>query len=73
MNYQVFVYGTLKQGYQNHHHILDSEFIGTGRTIEKYAMYQKNYPFVVKKEAVSFIYGEIYSVDDNKLALLDHI
>ena len=36
-------------------------------------MYQKHYPFVVKNEAVSFIYGEIFSVDDNKLALLDHI
>jgi gamma-glutamylaminecyclotransferase len=73
MNHQVFVYGTIKQGYQNHHVIIDSEFIASGRTIEKYAMYQKDYPFVVKKEAVSFIYGEVYSVDDTILALLDHL
>ncbi len=73
MNHQVFVYGTLKKSYQNHHHIKHSEFIGSGRTIEKYGMYQKDYPFVVKNEAVSFIYGEIYSVDDSTLALLDHL
>jgi len=73
MNHQVFVYGTLKKGYQNHHHIKDSEFIGSGRTTDKYAMYQKDYPFVVSDEAVSFIYGEIYSVDDTLLALLDHL
>ncbi len=73
MTHQVFVYGTLKKGHQNHHHIKNSEFIGNGRTIEKYAMYQKDYPFVVKTEAVSFIYGEIYSVDDSLLALLDHL
>jgi len=69
----VFVYGTLKKGYQNHHVIKDSIFMGTGRTLEKYAMYQKDYPYVVKEEAESFIYGEVYSVDDTKLALLDHL
>ena len=64
MNHHVFVYGTLKKGFQYHYLVENSTFIGIARTIEKYAMYQKDYPYVVKTEAVSFIYGELYFIED---------
>ena len=71
MSHHVFVYGTLKKGFQYHHLIENSTFNGTAKTKEKYAMYQNDYPCVVKNEAVSFIYGEVYSVEDSTLEKLD--
>ena len=71
MSHYVFVYGTLKKGFQYHHLIENSTFIGTAKTKKKYAMYQNDYPCVVKNEAVSFIYGEVYSVEDSTLKNLD--
>lgn len=73
MTHLVFVYGTLKKGFHNYHYLQDSEFVGSGRTTEKYALYVDHIPFVVKDEQVSFIYGEIYSVDDSLLAILDQL
>ncbi len=70
----VFVYGTLKQVFHNHHYLQQSTFIRSGKTTEKYALYiNGGLPFVVKDQPVSFIHGEIYSVDDEVLVVLDRL
>ena len=67
----LFVYGTLKRSFSNHHLLENSQFLGTGYTRTKYAMYTSGIPFVVKAEEVSHIYGELYQVDDTTLKQLD--
>ncbi len=73
MNHLAFVYGTLKKGFHNHHYITESEFIGSGFTAEKYAMYVDGIPYVVKDEPVARIQGEVYSVDNDILVILDQL
>jgi gamma-glutamylaminecyclotransferase len=73
LSHTLFVYGTLKRNFSNHHLLKDSKFLGTGRTKEKYAMYESGIPFVVKNEPVSSIYGELYQVDDATLQRLDRL
>lgn len=71
---RVFVYGTLKNGFYNHRYLAGSRFIGSARTTEKYAMYTEGgIPCVVEDEAVSNIYGELYSVDGTVLQNLDRL
>ncbi|MBV5329983.1 MAG: gamma-glutamylcyclotransferase [Chlorobium sp.] len=71
---KIFVYGTLKRGFSNHHFLMGSRFIGTGRTVEKYAMHTEGgIPFVVENEPVSYIYGELFSVDGAVLQSLDRL
>jgi gamma-glutamylaminecyclotransferase len=69
----VFVYGTLKRGFSNHHYLAGQAFVGNARTAPGYAMYDlAGYPGMVRQgddpEGVS---GEVWSVDDECLARLD--
>jgi len=71
---KIFVYGTLKRGFSNHHFLMGSRFIGSGRTVEKYAMHTEGgIPFVVESEQISHILGELYSVDGAVLQSLDRL
>jgi len=67
----VFVYGTLKRGFGNHHLLSESRFVGQAVTKEKYSLYEAGIPFVIENEPVSHISGEVYAVDEKTLARLD--
>ncbi len=67
----LFVYGTLKQGFDNHNLIDGSYFVGTGRTVQRFAMYKEIVPYVTKAEAISPIHGELYRVHSSVLEMLD--
>lgn len=71
--YTLFVYGTLKRNFHNHYLLKTSQYLGTGHTKNKYAMYATSIPFVVKSEQVSNIYGELYVVNDKTLKQLDRL
>lgn len=71
MNQLLFVYGTLKQGFPNHYLMQGAYFIGTGHTVQKFAMYKHVVPYVVKGEPVSCIHGEVYSIHHSILETLD--
>jgi len=73
MTHLVFVYGSLKRGFWNHHLLADADFIGTGRTFNKYAMHFNGVPLVNKNRQVSQIQGELYQVDYNILKKLDRL
>ena len=73
MTHKSFVYDTLKHGFHNHYILEQSDFVGTGWTAEKYAMYHNGIPYVVKDEPVSSIQGEVYSIDDETLGILDQL
>ena len=72
----VFIYGTLKRGYKNHDDNLKSEsYLGKYRTKECYPLVIANEwfaPVLLLEEGVGHqVLGELYCVDDKKLAELD--
>lgn len=71
MNHLIFVYGTLKQGFQNHHLLHGGYFLGTGHTVEQYAMFKHAVPYVIKGRPLTQIYGELFSIHQSILETLD--
>lgn len=70
----LFVYGTLRQQFGNHHYLSNAIFLGKATTELKYVMHaSSSIPFVSQSMAVSHIVGEVYEVDDNTLANLDRL
>ncbi len=69
----VFVYGTLKKGFSNHHYLANGNatFVGKGVTKKRFALYADIFPYVTPREAVCHIHGEVYLVDKKTLERLD--
>lgn len=68
----IFVYGSLKRGFSNHHRMECSEFICSTRTLEKFAMFDLDqFPGVIKEKKVSYIHGEVYDLNANTLEKID--
>ena len=70
--FYVFVYGTLRKGFGNHHLLKNSKFIGYATTKEKYSLYVDGIPYVVKIPTTQ-IKGEVYEVDRDTLNALDEL
>ena len=72
-NIPVFVYGTLKKGFPNHHYLRNgnASFVGRGFTKKRFALYVDLFPYVYPQEEVSHIHGEVYLVDNHTLERLD--
>lgn len=70
----VAVYGSLKRGFNNHHIIKETPFIGKGLTVNRYAMYNLGgFPFITKEE-IGKVSVEVYDVTDpNILFNLDDL
>ena len=66
----VFVYGTLKQGCRNDHVLKGSEKIGDAITIDKFGLFEDNYPYLIE-EPYYEVKGEVYLIDDKTLIELD--
>jgi len=73
MNHLIFVYGTLKRGCRNHHHLAGQKFIGAARTVPGFTLYDLGgYPGLVPHAADrAGVSGEIWSVDADALRRLD--
>lgn len=72
--HRVFVYGTLKRGYENHHLLAHSVFIGRASTASPYRMLDGEYPVLRDTGTDKFpIAGEIYEVDPQTLSALDEL
>lgn len=67
----LFVYGTLKREFSNHYFLRKAEFVGPARTVERYALYVDEFPFVYPREKICPIIGELYDVDSATLSRLD--
>lgn len=73
MNTLLFVYGTLKRGCSNHHHLAGQTFVGAARTVPGFRLYDLGgYPGIaVAAGDRTGVVGEIWSVDTTALAQLD--
>lgn len=69
----IFVYGSLRKGGSNHSILTSSKFIGCAKTVQKLIMRARAFPFVSDDQQVSFIHGEVYSVNSSVLRLIDQV
>ena len=71
----VFVYGTLKRGFSNHHFMAGQSFVGTATSAAGFALFDLGgYPGLVPAPASpEGVSGEVWSVDEACLARLDEL
>ena len=70
----VFVYGTLKYGFHNHKFIKDSKPVCHAMTEHPYLLLGYTIPFMIEDDNdfnTVRVSGEVYSVDDKTLEVLD--
>lgn len=71
-NFEVllFVYGSLKKGFDNNKILSKAVYVSKAETIRKFAMYKSddgNYPYLVKNKPLYRIPGEIYKIKQQDL------
>ena len=71
--HRVFVYGTLKRGYNNHYLLERSRYMGKSATAPHYLMVSGGFPVILPLNAGQSVAGELYHVDDATLARLDQL
>jgi gamma-glutamylcyclotransferase (GGCT)/AIG2-like uncharacterized protein YtfP len=69
-NQLVFVYGSLKQGFANHHVLGTAEFVGRGRTLPEFDLIDCG-PFPAIISGGRSVTGELYKVDAATMKDLD--
>lgn len=72
---KVFVYGSLKRGFHNHHFLENSEFLGEIDIVGPFAMANLgSFPglFLVK-DRYNIVSGELYKVDEETFKRLDRL
>lgn len=70
----VAVYGTLRQGYGNHHLLYNAQFLESGYTVQEYPMVCTGIPYVREEPGKGYpIRVEVYAVNDDQLKALDSL
>jgi gamma-glutamylaminecyclotransferase len=71
----IFVYGTLKRGFANHHHLAAARFLATGVTVDPYPLVISeswNVPVVIDEAGNGFrVEGELFAVRPPDLQRMD--
>lgn len=73
-NHLIFVYGSMKKSFINHFRLETAYFLGNAITKEKYAMYPSEsykFPYVLEEEKKFHIKGELYSICNDLMDILD--
>lgn len=70
--WDIFAYGTLRQGFHNQHYMAGCLFLGRAETVLAYAMYVAgDIPYLVADEPLCRVTGEVYRVDAARLRAID--
>ena len=73
----VFVFGTLKRDFPNHHHNLGKLLLGRCWTVEQFPLYlvgERNSPWLIDLPGEGEqVHGEVYCVDTAALASMDRL
>jgi gamma-glutamylcyclotransferase (GGCT)/AIG2-like uncharacterized protein YtfP len=67
----LFAHGQLRQGSRSQAMMADSELVGAAETDEAYALFTINDKAVLTRRPVSKIRGDLYSVTEDKLVMID--
>lgn len=74
---RIFVYGTLKRRFSNHHLISKCNYLGEAETIDKYPMVvtkSSYYPYLLLNKGIgNYIQGELYCITNSTLHILDQL
>ena len=65
----LFVYGSLKRGFDNHSLLKGATYVGEAKTLQPYAMFVEthgHYPYLIDKPFYQ-IEGELYEIDSGEL------
>ena len=77
MSQRVFVFGTLRQGFPNHHRNRGRRVAGRYRTVEAYPLLlvgERHSPWLVDAPGEGLpVYGEVYELEDAALADMDRL
>ncbi len=76
MRYKLFVYGTLKRGFCNHHYLKNATFLGKATTKANYVMIAPKvwYPYLIEAQGKGKqIVGELYMIDLPTLKRIDRL
>lgn len=77
MQHLIFVYGTLKQGFRNHHVNQGERVPGCFTTVQPLPLYivgPRHLPWLVNQPGRGLpVQGELYQVDDDGLARMDEL
>ena len=71
---KLFVYGSLKRGFSNHHFLAGQEFLGEARTVPRFRMFDcGGFPGVVDagSDGAYQIQGELWQIDSACLRRID--
>ena len=72
MTETIFVYGTLKRGFERHHLLRGQQFLSQASTESLYRLFDLgSYPGLVESPAGLAVRGEVYCVDAECLCRLD--
>jgi len=63
----VFVYGTLKKGHGNNYLLAEATFIGRGKTLKRFRLFDVGFPYAVPSEKGARVIGEVYKVEDAEI------
>ncbi|QLI83077.1 gamma-glutamylcyclotransferase [Chitinibacter fontanus] len=69
----LFVYGTLKRGFCNHHWLGGARYISAAKTVKDFALYTIEYPFLCHTPALYPVFGEVYQISASELARADEL
>lgn len=69
--HKVFVYGSLKRGYGNHHFLEKSQYVGNHTTQPEFTMLSLGAFPAVTDGGDTAIHGEVYEVTDKTMDSLD--
>lgn len=73
----VFVYGTLKRGFPNHHYMQGARFLGMARTVEAWPLVIGNQwysPYLLPERGVGHrVAGELWEVPATMMPALDEL
>jgi len=66
----LFVYGSLKRGFDNHSMLKGATYAGEAKTLQPYSMFVEThgqYPYLLKNRPFHQIEGELYEIESDEL------
>lgn len=76
LTFNLFVYGTLKKGFSNHHYLKTATLLGIAKTALPYPMILKHkaFPYLINKPKKGLqVKGELYQIDYPTLLKIDEL